>query len=296
MTLSTKTPIPTIVPSVFLPGATVTFTGTTPQSISVKPVTIMFTIIHAFPPFTKSVTLRVRSQQLGSEDVILKIYDPRFTSDRLHRKPYKPWNSAIEKLASTMYVRGQYNKSSRYDEPPDPEDLAGVAARDALWEACYRDTILESYENECRAYCRLIELQGTAIPRFLFSGTVLSTPPHEERAITIPAVVLEYIPNAGLDGQVVRAVDSFPGYGIVHNDLHLDNILFTRERVVIIDFGSAGFREKAEEWKDWRKTVSFIADGKWIRRHLERKNKKVWDMVPENVRSLKGIQQSPICV
>ncbi len=180
-----------------------------------------------------------------------------------------------------MYVRGQYNKSSRYDEPPDPEDLAGVAARDALWEACYRDTILESYENECRAYCRLIELQGTAIPRFLFSGTVLSTPPHEERAIIIPAVVLEYIPNAvsmaklsedaltvDLCVQVVRAVDRFPGYGVVHNDLHLDNILFTRERVVIIDFGSAVFREQAEEWKDWRKTVSFIADGKWIRRHL----------------------------
>ncbi|KAI0804720.1 hypothetical protein BC629DRAFT_1437977 [Irpex lacteus] len=297
MTLPTQTPVPVIVPSMFLPGATVTFTGTAQQSMSDKPTTITFTIVHVFHPFTKSVTLRVCSQQLGSEDVILKIYDPRFTDERRYRKPYKPWNSATETLASTMYEPGHYVDKGRYDDSPDPEDLAGVAARDALWEACYRDTVFESYENECRAYRELIELQGTAIPRFLFSGTIHPNPDDERRAIEVPAIVLEYIPDAvsmaklpedaltvDLCVQLVKAVDKFPRYGVIHDDLHLENILFTPRRVVIIDFGCAGFKEEGEGEEEWTKAVSFIGDRARIRRHLEAKNKTVWEMVPEDVR------------
>ena len=124
------------------------------------------------------------------------------------------------------------------------------------------------------------------IPRLILTGAWV---PPDKRGFHPLAVVLEYIPNAvsleDIDPEalacapevykeVVRAVDSFAGLGVVHTDMIPRNVLFTPpdrpERGVVIDFGCAGIRGEAEE-SEWLEAVHFERDEARIRICLKQK-------------------------
>ncbi|RPD62706.1 hypothetical protein L226DRAFT_558715 [Lentinus tigrinus ALCF2SS1-7] len=169
--------------------------------------TFTFTIDRPFMPFTKSVVLLVRSQELGPDLVVLKIYDPRFLDERIPPAPSipaRPWTLAAER-AAVAFPPGTYNDECQlYAELAD--DPKAIAERAALWEAHFISLSTECFEAEKMAYEHLCVLQGTVIPRLLLTGAIL---PQDERAIQPPAIVLEYIPDAiSLRDVPVEAVEA----------------------------------------------------------------------------------------
>ncbi|KAI1784117.1 hypothetical protein LXA43DRAFT_246888 [Ganoderma leucocontextum] len=266
---------------IFFPGQTVSIQ--TPQR------TLTLTIDRPFAPFTKAVVLLARSPQLGPDPVIVKIYDPRFLDERLVDTPHRaarPWSLEAERAANAL-MDDPFNRRDLYED--EPEDAEGRAARAALWEKYFRLLSADFFKSEREVYDRLAPLQGSAIPRFLFAGTVL---PPDERAIQLPAVVVEYIPDAvsladvpvdvvepELCATLLRVVDSFASYGVIHVDVNWNNILFTpRERptrVVVIDFGHGRVREEDEDEDAWRETVLMSNDSWGVRWVLEQRGVSV---------------------
>ncbi|KAI0329997.1 hypothetical protein GY45DRAFT_792351 [Cubamyces sp. BRFM 1775] len=249
--------------------------------------TLTFTIDRPFAPFTKSLVLLARCPELTPDAVVIKIYDPRFLDDRVSvvpSQPSRPWTPAAEKAAAAL-PKDEFDEALLWEDEPEDTDVAGKAARAALWEEHYRRLSFECFEAETSAYDRLRALQGGAIPRLLFAGV---WQPPDERAIRPPAIVLEYIPDAvslrdvsadvlqpGVCAALVRAVDSFQAHGVFHGDIHQENVLFTPRarpaRAVVIDFGCAGVRAEGEDEESWQFNVTFANDGGRVRRLLKEK-------------------------
>ncbi|RPD62720.1 hypothetical protein L226DRAFT_532291 [Lentinus tigrinus ALCF2SS1-7] len=250
--------------------------------------TLTFTIDRPFMPFTKSVVLLVRSQELGPDPVVIKIYDPRFLDERFPLpvptalNPHRHWSLAAER-ASVAFPPGTYKDEDQLyaDLPDDPQ---AHAERAALWEAHFRHLSTQCFKDEKMAYENLRVLQGTAIPRLLLTGVII---PPDERAIQPPAIVLEYVPDAvslrdvsieAVDADLwtalVRVVESFKTYDVCHNDINQNNILFTpREhpkRVVVIDFGCAAVREDEDD-ETWERIKFQTGDGRRLRLVLQQK-------------------------
>ncbi|KAG6376917.1 hypothetical protein JVT61DRAFT_948 [Boletus reticuloceps] len=111
---------------------------------------------------------------------------------------------------------------------------------------------MEAYESERTAYERLKDLQGSAIPRLIMTGEFL---PPDERAIRLPALVLEYVPSVclydvpfdaippAMRAQVLSAIESFTLHGVLHNDLTLTNIRFTPPESLI--------RREQDDEEEW---------------------------------------------
>ena len=289
------------VPLEFSPGATISFV--TPH----HPSTIPVTVIRPFLPFTKSVALLVRSKELGPDDVVLKIFDPRYLDERVTRTQRQPWTLAKEKAALSLRRDVDYTFEDLLRDDVDD------ATRSIWWENTFQLNYRESYNNECRAYNCLLEYQGTAIPRFLFSGIII---PPDERALTpIQAIVIEYIPDAltlgsreltadkltpEVCGPILRALDDFPNRGVLHVDINYTNVLFAPagrpRRGVIIDFGKCIFREDNQSHTDWINDVLTYGCDRFLRNVLM-KHKGVTDTSqwPENPwLSVSGYDCSPV--
>ena len=262
---------------IFFPGRQVTFQ--TPER------TLTLTIDKPFAPFTKAVVLLAHSPDLGPDPVIVKIYDPRFLDERLSDTPTcppRPWSLKAERAADAIWDV-PYHPNDVWER--EPEDAKGRAARAALWEKHFRRLSTNSFGYERAVYDRLLPLQGSAIPRLLATGTII---PPDERAIRPPAVIIEYIPDAvslcdvpaelvtpELCTTLLRIVDSFGSYGVVHTDMNWNNVLFTpRERptrVVVIDFGCGGVRMEDQDEEDWKETVRCGNDSRRVRWVLEQR-------------------------
>ncbi|KAI0742399.1 hypothetical protein C8Q80DRAFT_905220 [Daedaleopsis nitida] len=266
-------------PDVFTPGQKV--------SLAAGARVHTFTIDRPFLPFTKSVVLLARCEELAPHPVVVKIFDPRYLDERfsvVESQPSRPWTLAAERAAAALPAEA-FNEDDLWEDEPDPADADGLAKRAALWEEHYRRLSTECFASEHSAYERLPDLQGTAIPRLLLTGEVV---PPDERAIRPPAVVLEYIPDAvslndvspdALDVEMcatlVRAIDSFSAHGVFHGDINVHNILFTPKekpvRAVCIDFGCAGIRAEGEDEETWQFNVGFASDERRIRLLLKEK-------------------------
>ncbi|RPD62729.1 hypothetical protein L226DRAFT_532282 [Lentinus tigrinus ALCF2SS1-7] len=256
--------------------------------------TFTFTIDRPFMPFTKSVVLLVRSQELGPDPVVLKMYDPRFLDERFPLpvptalNPHRHWSLAAERAAAALPPGTYKDEDQLYAELPD--DPQAHAERTALWEAYFRYLSTRCFKDEKMAYENLRVLQGTAIPRLLLTGVII---PPDERAIQPPAIVLEYVPDAvslrdvsieAVDADLwttlVRVVDSFTTYDVCHNDINHNNILFTpREhpkRVVVIDFGCAAVREDEDD-ETWEEIKFQTGDGRRLQWVLQRKGVTIAD-------------------
>ncbi|KAI0748860.1 hypothetical protein C8Q74DRAFT_376561 [Fomes fomentarius] len=179
------------------------------------------------------------------------------------------------------------------DDPPRMTKEAQALECAVMWEEHFRRLSAMCFESERNAYAHLRELQGTAIPRLYLVGTWL---PPDERAIQLPALVMEYIPDAVTLGDVpgdvldpemcatlIRTIETFPSYGVYHGDLHNHNILFTPkerpQRAVVIDFGCSATREDFETEELWNFNVMAYNDGLRIRVALGRR--KGVDLPPD---------------
>ena len=112
--------------------------------------------------------------------------------------------------------------------------------------------------------------------------------PPDDSAIRPPAVIIEYIPDAvslcdvpvelvtpELCAALLRIVDSFGSYGVVHTDVNWNNVLFTPSkrptRVVVMDFGCGGVRTDDQDEEDWKQSAVWANDGPRLRWALERR-------------------------
>ncbi|KAF9068895.1 hypothetical protein BDP27DRAFT_1223598, partial [Rhodocollybia butyracea] len=131
-----------------------------------------YTIVKAFLPFTKSIVLVVRLVDGTSpnDNVIFKIYDPRFLEDR--ETTSQPWNLHTEHAAaasrSELASLDDDEIMDRFEEYYD--DVEGQNEITILWEEWFYRMSMQSYNNERRAYANLSRLQGSIIPKFIGSG------------------------------------------------------------------------------------------------------------------------------
>ena len=221
---------------------------------------ISLTVCKLSTPVTKSVVVLAKPDAEELEQVVIKIYDPRYLDDRLPRipsLPSHPWDLTNERAAamarsqnSTLSYEELVGKiysaepDDDSDEPDgvsdEPEDVSGEGPDThdflMLLEKKYYRLMMDCYNTELTAYERLRDLQGSVIPSLIMAGQFL---PPGERAIRPPALVLEYIPSVSLlevpfdaitptiRAQLLSDIESFPSYGVVHNNITLTNIRFT---------------------------------------------------------------------
>ncbi|KAI0748858.1 hypothetical protein C8Q74DRAFT_1361862 [Fomes fomentarius] len=266
-------------------------------TIATPDSTFTFIIDKPFAPFTKAVVLLARCPELGPDPAIVKIFDPRFLNDRLtttRRTPPRPWSLDLERAAAALPPDAFDERKLWGPLPDEPESSdAQALERFVMWEEHFRRLSAMCFESERNAYAHLRELQGTAIPQLYLVGTWL---PPDERAIQLPALVMEYIPDAVTLGDVpgdvldpemcatlIRTIETFPSYGVYHGDLHDNNILFTPKerprRAVVIDFGCSATREEFATEESWNFNLSFYDDGLRIRVALGRR--KGVDLPPD---------------
>ncbi|KAI0764756.1 hypothetical protein C8Q74DRAFT_1429621 [Fomes fomentarius] len=294
-------------------------------TIATADSTFTFIIDKPFAPFTKAVVLRARCPELGPEPIIIKIFDPRFLNDRLtttRRTPPRPWALDLERAAAALPpdafnedklwgpdglessddndrdsgVEGEGDVDEDHDEARGSNTHTLQDVRDGS-DSDRRSDDLPRMTKEVQAFeCAVMWEEHfrrhghpSVVPRWTWL-------PPDERAIQLPALVMEYIPDAVTLGDVsgdvldpemcatlIRTIETFPRYGVYHGDLHDHNILFTPKerprRAVVIDFGCSATREEFDTEELWDFSVSFYNDGKRIRVALGRR--KGVDLPPD---------------
>lgn len=222
--------------------------------LSKSTVSRKLTVVRPITPFTVASVLVVReiTASEDSEELILKAYDPRFINNlRGFKSKEMTWEPELE--ARTVEMRrlkpvpveitiGDIPHFWELEAPEEYENLA------------FLQSYLQYY-NEVRAYTQLESLQGKGVPRLIGHGTLtpasLQTDP-QPRYITPNVLLLEYISDAislkdadvsmlrpDLIRSLIDTVNILPTLGVVHNDAHHGNYLFSANRAVIIDFGKA---------------------------------------------------------
>ncbi|KZV66265.1 hypothetical protein PENSPDRAFT_655057 [Peniophora sp. CONT] len=251
---------------------------------------LTFTVIKPFEPFTQSVVLLARCDSFSqTPSVVIKLFDPRHHHERFRKIKCcgreRTWTLEAELAAledpepirwgdaELKFIPEELYESSSDSEPED-EDEQAVAHRAARWEKHFQEIVQDSFETEFKAYTRLQDLQGTAIPRLLAVGRYITA---DERRIEPRAIVLEYIdgvqaqeaPAEALTpliiAQLYRDLGRINEYGVVHNDLNWGNFIITPSRGVVIDFGLAVLKETAEDEEEWKEVVRFNCEPYAIR-------------------------------
>ncbi|KAM6494990.1 hypothetical protein JOM56_009613 [Amanita muscaria] len=285
------------VPEYYQPGASLLVhlePANTPLSLRV---------LRAFTPFTMAQAILVELDPGNDSSAylylpqtfILKVFDPRFYSDRL---PDGPWT--LEAETATAAARKEQNRGrdpdfETRDIPEDDGALGANRGRDPDFEPCGRPEDDDApgweewyYQNaelqhhaETSAYDRLKVLQVTTLVHCYGTG-LLQLP---QRSIAPHAILLEYIPDAKtldqVDPKVVSAdllhslletTEQFGRLDVVHSDINPGNILFSPGnhplRAVIIDFGESGIR-KDESDEEWQKIVRMNKDPVWMRKRFQ---------------------------
>ncbi|KZV66262.1 hypothetical protein PENSPDRAFT_655054 [Peniophora sp. CONT] len=266
-------------PSPFLPGGTLKLRDKDGCDRT-------FTIVKGFETFTRGQAIAVRSGTHPQHSLLVKIFDPRYFHERFDRRysNYVERHWTLEAEASAVVDPEPLPHGTGYlvpqelekDEPPADEPEA-VAHRAARWEKHLQARIRSVFDNELAAYERLQALWGTAVPNLIIYGKYL---PSEPRHIQPPALVLEYIDGITLSrvaaaritpplvAQLAHIVRQLHAYGVLHNDLHLDNAMVdlsvSPPRPVVIDFGQAILRaadETAETWNSRMQRIREWPDG-----------------------------------
>jgi len=206
--------------------------------------------------------------------MVLKIYDPRFTSHRLQTQ--RPWVLEFETQAARRRSSNAPFEFT-YPEWPQNEDAVG-------WEEWYFQQADISSVTEIAAYSKLVSLQGRGVAHFFGSGTIHLP----GRAITPRVLLLEYLPNAKdlttipadlLTPPIVQSLKTtvswFSRLGVVHCDLNYNNILLLCGsegvyRAVVIDFGEACVRDESYSKEDWATVVYQNDDMGWLEKRTSR--------------------------
>ncbi|KAF8626039.1 hypothetical protein AX15_005129 [Amanita polypyramis BW_CC] len=237
-----------------------------------------FHVVKSLTPFTKAQ--------------IYLVFDPRFLDERHGRFSYSPshlWTLDAESKAAkwrAQVAAGEVDDDFDEDMLDNGSDDDDDEVEPWLWEEYYFRIYIECFKSEVGAYERLVVLQGRSIPKFYGSGKLLPIP-SDLRAIEPRLVLMEYIPGLTLhdiDPRLVRpdlyeplleAVAAFGGYGIFHNDIRQENIMFTPaeapERAVLIDFGFAGLQTDDYSGEAWDFNLKFADDVGGVKAMVGRK-------------------------
>ena len=129
---------------------------------------------------------------------------------------------------------------ARNERLDDYDELCYGDFDELLWEEFFYRTTEDAFNSELAAYSPLQDLQGVATPMPRLSTINPSSVPRSLARSLI----------------MITTVCSFPSYGIIHCDLHTDNILFSQQpsRVVVIDFGQSILRENESD-SEWESAV-----------------------------------------
>ncbi|KAF8131565.1 hypothetical protein EV363DRAFT_1431540 [Boletus edulis] len=244
------------------------------QKISLKPLNkhpeVSFTICKLSTPVTKSDVMLAKPDSGDPEQVVIKIHDPRYLDERISVKPGRrsyPWNLATEQAAAIERTKNP-DLSKQELSHIIGEDLA---THNLFWEEHYYRIMVEDCESELTAYQRLKDLQGSAIPRLIMAGQFL--PPDDNRLPFLYDVPFDAITPA-IREQVLSAIESFPSYGVLHNDITLTNIHFTPPEKSCKRYsprlGLARIRGEGDTEEVW--TDHGASDVWWARRLLEDKD------------------------
>lgn len=244
-----------------------------------------FHVLQSLTPFTKSQIYLVRLDTHGvfPNQLILKVYDPRFSNGRSGRE----WSLPVELQAAQMRAQDDSWEDTPLHELWTEITLSEEHSEPWLWEHYFFRWQWRSYKAEVEAYKRLAQLQGRGIPKFYASGKLLPTP-SGSRAIYPPAILVEYIPGVTLSNispkkvlpklyrPLIPTIATFEKYGVLHRDLcNPTNIMFTpREapkRAVIIDFGCSITRDVRKTDQEWAEDVDEVDDMASLRLILQRK-------------------------
>ena len=221
----------------FAPGSILTLSLTTDQGV----FECNASILKPFLLFTRSQVLLVELQPHISgipPHVALKVYDPRFMKDR---SPSflcdgHPWSLSLEIEVA------EHRQAFARNEPLDYANIEGVS-----WENFFFQLTEDAFYLELAAYSWLQDLQGVSIPRCYGSGNLAVDP---LRPISPHVLILEYIPGETLSTinpssiprslarSLITTVCSFASHGVIHYNLHQDNVIFSQQpsRLVVIDF------------------------------------------------------------
>ncbi|KAF8523710.1 hypothetical protein BU17DRAFT_63648 [Hysterangium stoloniferum] len=245
--------------------------------------TLSVHIEHAFLPFTKSQTIRIRVLRPSPgptsdipEVAILKLYDRRWVNDR--KFDDEPWSPTREEAA-----QARWRAIASGELVDDFDNLNPDNYTESHEEELYRRICKERFETECEAYSRLSSLQGATIPRF-YGAVKVSSPditPWNVAEAFVYGIIIEKIdatplsfvdPSShkfpSLGHSLMAAVYSFSSHGVIHNDMRSDNILISPKRIVTIDFGQAILRGDNEDDEQWAERVEMEDEVEGLRRIL----------------------------
>jgi hypothetical protein len=178
----------------------------------------------------------------------------------------------------------KFPASDRSEEGGNPTKHENSWYEPVNFEASLQEWAEKLCKTETEAYTRLHGQQGLGVARHYGTGTFICDP-SQLRAYTPTVIALEYIvPGISLDRidprlisrtvarQLLETVYAFGGCGVIHDDLHRNNILFASsstepngviDRAVVIDFGKAVLRtdkQRAEKWEKWVQSANNLTD------------------------------------
>ncbi|VDC07910.1 unnamed protein product [Peniophora sp. CBMAI 1063] len=234
-----------------------------------------FTIIKVFEPVTQAVVVLARCDAVSASPVVIKIYDPRYLTNRF-KNHYtnshpRPWTLDAEAAVGLNPVPlSELERGVPLElREPEPTSADGQRHRAARWELHFQTQSRQSFEAEYKAYTRLADLQGSVVPRVLGVGRQVF--PSEPRFYQPRALVFEFIEGITIESapstvvtpqliaQLYQDIRLFAPRGVVHGDLRWSNVILSPaqspKRAVVIDFGQARVREDETD-KDWEEVVS----------------------------------------
>ncbi|CAJ1951674.1 unnamed protein product [Cylindrotheca closterium] len=136
-------------------------------------------------------------------------------------------------------------------------DIACKLLCRSLWNEEYYNTRIGELKHETQVYHILCHLQGTAIPRFLYVGSIVNASywvipergeivafatTYEGRSLedmVAPQHAQRFRLEPSVYNQAFADLEAVHDAGVVHGDLELRNLVFDGEKIKFIDFGNA---------------------------------------------------------
>lgn len=241
-------------------------------------------ILHCHEPFTLScvLTVEIPGSAIGDDSsptvqVILKLYDRRFSAQMRDDEGTEPWTPETESKFSEFVESGQaadFISKLRNDKDFQESD-------EAPWNIAEQEAHLQWWcwhllETETRVYHTLQALQGRQIPRLYGVSSIFTSElggKTRTDLLAIPGILLEYIPGPTLSemvdtlprdswqshvDQAIEVVRSYAHSGVVNKDIRCSNFVINESvpeghehRVVMIDFALCELRTPEQSEFEW---------------------------------------------
>ncbi|KAJ5726159.1 uncharacterized protein N7483_007516 [Penicillium malachiteum] len=237
-------------------------------------------IIRLFEPFTFSCAMVVRIDcpalaMDGNEDMVLKVFDRRFSWSSREISDVKPWSLELEK-DFIQFASGEIGSKFVRALPEGTEEPPRSEWNTSQDEAFLEYTTTGIFHSETKSYKLMKDMQGTDIPRLLAkvvlpAGDLALPEPLEQGH---PGVLLQYIPGFLMSelpynaprklwqlicNDAARIIDRMEDMGVLNMDIHARSFIVkldveeaTGFKVTLIDFGVCRFRDEYDNEQKWK--------------------------------------------